>query len=324
VNLRDLWDNVVLRDILGYIVPGAVTLYALLLLAASRVPQAAGQVLDPLDAQAGLLRLAWPHWFGPYPWLALGLATAAAYALGHLQAWIIDLLEKPIPSWNLGHLALRCLQEEDLGQQYAIAAFLKLRHMGQEQAKQQPLLIWLSNSNHRCAKQAGKAEGQAEDLWRLCDRYALHHSANAHSMFMGRYYILAVYFSNLGLSNMLLGLVLLVTQPSSEPVTWGIVVSIVLCLIGILWIDNRPSPCGDRDRYRLSQRLSLGLVALAALLSLSGWVFLRDGGVALLLLGSGAVMVARSSYFRGRFVECTFPIFYAIVQGEERSKARQA
>jgi hypothetical protein len=324
MNLRDLWDNVVLRDILGYIVPGAVTLYAFLLLAATLVPEPSGQVSDPLDACAGLLRSAWPHLSGPYLWLALGLTAAAAYAFGHLQAWIIDLLEKPIPSWNLGHVALRYLQEEDLGRQYAMAAFQRLRHMGQEQAKQQPLLIWLSNSSRRCSKEARDAEGQAEDLWRLCDRYALLHSPNAHSIFMGRYYILAVYFSNLGLSATILGLCALATHPVSDAIVWVAALVILLCLGGFLAMHESRVSCALNGSSRLGKLIAHSPVAVVSIVSLCALVALPDHRSALLSLGLGALMIARSGYFRGRFVECTFPIFYAIVQAEERSKANGA
>jgi hypothetical protein len=44
-------------------------------------------------------------------------------------------------------------------------------------------------------------------------------------------------------------------------------------------------------------------------------------GAAQLPLGIGVLMVLHSSFFRQRFVECAFPIFYAIVQAEERPKA---
>jgi hypothetical protein len=35
VNVREWWDTIVLRDVLGYLFPGAMTLFALMLLAAN-------------------------------------------------------------------------------------------------------------------------------------------------------------------------------------------------------------------------------------------------------------------------------------------------
>jgi len=340
MNLRQLWDTAVLRDLLGYIFPGAVTLTALFLMGSSTVLQAVDQSLDAVATQAGPFALQWANWLISHAWLALALAGAVSYAIGLLQAWIIELLEKPIPSWNLGKLALVFLQREGLGDQYAQAGveqFYRKRKHG----SLHPLVIHLSRNRKNASNQRAKRlalhsrdqrerveqaerQRQAEELWRLCDRYVLHHSADAHAMFMGRYYILAVFFSNLGLSTLLLGVVILATGPCGDPLAWAVGLAIMMLLVGVLSIDNRSWPCADTGRYCLSHGLALSFVAATVLLSLWGFFSLPHAGFAPLLLGSGAVMLARSSYFRRRFVECTFPIFYAIVQAEERSRGHQA
>ena len=120
---------------------------------------------------------------------------------------------------------------------------------------------------HNCEQRV--AAGAAQYLFLLCDRYVLYKDRDLHSMFMGRYYVLAVLFTNLGLSSIMVALASLVVLPEAS---------------------------------------SLGFISCAV-------------GVPAVF---GLALLSRSRYFRGRFVECTFPIFYAMIQAEKRARHQQS
>jgi len=270
MNLRDLWDNVVLRDILGYIVPGLVTLFAIALLVGHIAGTSLLEMVVQMAQSAGLGFLEGEHWLPWRPWLLWGLLVPLGYVLGHLQMWVADPFEARNRLCSNGMLALRFLQENGaMGVEYCRLArqTMKVDHF-------EKLCDSLGRTD-RSSSQSGedatgkqKWESTAGDLWRLCDRFVLVKNPNLHGMFMGRYYVLAVLFSNLGISGILLAICLLVSE-------W--------CL--------GPMP------------------ALVGGLSCATFA---------------GLMLGRSMYFRKRFIECTFPIFYAIVQAEEKSEAGQA
>ena len=270
MNLRDLWDNVILRDILGYIVPGLVTLFAIAVLLEGISGTTLPQWVTIAATKAGLGFLDAEGWTSRRPWVAASLVVPLAYTLGHLQAWIADYPEKQGQPWFTGSIALEHLQDNRLALAYYCAA-TRIFPSARSEDLRQSLLTGLDYNANSAAADAAKG------LFLLCDRYVLYKDRDLHSMFMGRYYILAVLFTNLGISSVLLGISLL----------------------------------GAAARFLRRAPLEAG-TALALLLVLS------------MLIAVGVLLLLRSRYFRGRFVECTFPIFYAIVQGEERSKARQA
>jgi hypothetical protein len=305
MNLRDLWDNVVLRDVLGYIVPGIVTMFAIALLVGGITGTTLPGWVTKAATTAGLSFLDTEGWRSWRRWMAASLVVPLAYAIGHLQIWIIECLEEKVPCWNNGKLALDFLSNECMGDDYARAGLRlsKLREISS--FAQEPLIQDLRDSTKRLrdrqacvlsllcdkqresAKKGTEAERQAKEVWRLCDRYVLRKDRDIHSMFMGRYYILAAFFTNLGLSLIALAVSALLVYLTEYPLEalFGAAASLPCGLSPLWW----PVP-----------------------------------GASLLLLGIGVLMIMRSSYFRKRFVECTFPIFYAIVQAEEKSEAGQA
>jgi hypothetical protein len=267
MNLRDLWDNVVLRDILGYIVPGLVTLFAIALPVAYIARTSLLEIVVQMARSAGLGFLEGEHWLAWRPWLLWATLLPLAFVLGHLQAWGASFLEAKVRCWNHGRLSLRFLRDSGaMGYEYCKAAH---REMPVEDFRRLCELLQPTGSGSESPDDDPKrSERTAADLWRLCDRFVLVKNPNLHGMFMGRYYVLLVLFLNLGISSILLA----------------------ICLLASKWC----------------------VAPMPALI----------GGLACATFG--VLMLARSTYFRKRFIECTFPIFYAIVQAEERSKAAQA
>lgn len=338
--MRELWDTVVLRDILGYISPGCVTLFALIVLT-RRVDLPFVQNL--VNAAATQLDLSPPReseWLTWQPWLAAGVVAAASYVVGHLQAGLLELLEKVIPSWNLGELALAYLERDDPGDWCARAALAKFQSIP-DGACLHPLVVYLRRrrqdreeecrekldrlcKDQRPGQERREREKEAEDLWRLCDRYVLHKDRDIHSMFMGRYYVLAVLFSNLGMSAILLGIAVLVAHFRKD----GVVVLTTAVLVGGIvaaWLVERLSPrCGSSIRHWSVIASNASVAGLAAICCLLSLLLSPIRGVTLIPVAAGVLMMLASARFRARFIECTFPIFYAIVQAEEKSEAGQA
>ena len=337
MNLRELWDTVVLRDILGYIFPGSVTLLALSLLARTLTgvhpADPVSAVVNYLDLRALSCQLGLP-W---QPWILAATAVPISYALGHLQAWAVDLIEDHVPLWNLGHIALSYLQENDLGDTYARAACARFFYAQRDRAGLHPLVVYVRKrkadrerqrrqgldklcEHERRRKEAKQrqvqTEGEAGDLWRLCDRYVFHEDRDIHSMFMGRYYVLAVLFSNLGLSLILLGLSVWASWFASDGATAAAVAVLVVAISIILGIPRPQRHDGGASWATVAELCAFGVGATAAIGVCLGSV---DRATALVPTASGVLLIWRSGYFRKRFVECTFPIFYAIVQEEERS-----
>jgi hypothetical protein len=315
MNLRDLWDNVVLRDILGYIVPGLVTLFAVALLVNGITGTTLPETVTQAAESAGLDFLDGEHWLAWHPWLAVSLVVPLAYGLGHLQMWVVDALEAPGRPWYTGSFAIERLKNSSPGLAYYSAATKIFPAARSEHLR--PTLV--SGQGDVASHAAADA---ARHLFLLCDRYVLYKDRDLHSMFMGRFYVLAVLFTNLGLSFIVLGLCALVPHFIDYPVAalFGLG---ALCLLaaGLL---KRPSSRGD-EKTALAKAVTTlwtivpclaGLACVAA--SLRYW---PTPGAPLLPLGIGVLMLAHSSHFRQRFVECAFPIFYAIVQDEARSKA---
>jgi len=322
MNLRDLWDNVVLRDILGYIFPGAVTLLALaiLLTRPGSYPWRAFHACSN-QGMTGLFRV-----FEEHPLLVFPVG-AACYAIGHLQFWIIEWLEraKKVPTWDIGKLALAFLRKEGMGKDYARAG-LRLSKLTQTSSfANEPMIQCLS-----CSKKNEKrepAERQAEEVWRLCDRYVLHKDKDMHGMFIGRYYVLAMLFTNLGISlTVITACALLVYLRYDLVAALGGIVILILFPSAALHKQSPTLGAEKRAPSILGVPLwSFTIVGATILCASSPFVFVWPiPGAPVLCASVGVLMVMSSSHFRRRFVERTFPIFYAIVQAEERSKTQHA
>jgi len=336
MNLRDLWDNVVLRDILGYIVPGLVTLFAIALLVEGVTNWTLSDMVTLAARYAGLAFLDAEPWRPWQPWVAASLVLPLSYAIGQLQVSVADYVEKPGRPWYTGTFALKCLKNDPLAVQYYDAATRVLPAVCSAGLRK----ALSSGSKGRCstgtAAQTANATA-AGNLWRLCDRYVLIRGRDAHDMFMGRYYVLAAFFTNLGVSSVLLGfsaLVLLVRscQISSLRLEPVVVLGVSLLALRSVWFRKGRADCARGAQsgagFRTLLLTGLGLMLLPSILQclridtkevFAGALVLVVGPV-----GFGLALMWRSFYFRKRFVECTFPIFYAIVQAEERSIAGQA
>jgi len=321
MSLRELWDTVVLRDILGYIFPGAVTLLALAVLL-TRPGVDAWSMLGTCSNKGitGLFTTIEEHPLLLFP------VSAASYAIGHLQVWIIEWLEneKKVPIWNNGKLALAFLRKERMGKDYARAG-LRLSKLRETSGfADEPMMQHLSKANKDEVREiAGR---QAEEIWRLCDRYVLRKDKDMHGMFIGRHYVLAVLFTNLGISLIVISVCVLLVYLMYDPVA-ALLGACILTLLMILLaatLLKQPPTRGEEKTASTKRSVIIGRLTILVATLLSGvspfaWPV---PGAALLPLGVGVLMVMRSSHFRKRFVECTFPIFYAIVQDEERTQRR--
>jgi fumarate reductase subunit C len=342
MSLRELWDTVVLRDILGYIFPGAVTLLALAVLL-TRPGVEEWSLLGTCSNRGlpGLFRLIEEH---PLLLFAVG---AASYAIGHLQIWIVEWLEKKLPIFDNGKLTLAFLCKNGMGEDYARAG-LRLSDLSEASSfAQEPLIRCLQKCKEKRQKQLDSvlrflcdsqrsdmkndkirkdAESQAEEIWRLCDRYVQHLDGDTHGMFMGWYYILWVLFSNLGMSALLLAASASTTFVEADDVPMVVIAFVVLLvLVVIAAVTSTPTAACQRVAHRILRTATrLGTVLLAAMCCAASLLRWPSPGAALMPLGIGALLLTRSSFFRRRFVDCTFPIFYAIFQAEKRSEAHEA
>lgn len=222
-SIRDLWETVVLRDVLGYIVPGAVTLLALALLVlplAGRAPRLliAG-MLHPLMSRK--------PWICSYPWLVVAIVIPLCFVIGHIQGQLVAFLagRHCFRRWNPRDLALDSLKEEmKRGGEYVNAALREVAgtegavnlvaRCAEKPGRFRELCCCLNQVGSNTEKddsvqqaQCGQeAKEQARDLWYLCNHYVLSESPSLHAMWIGRYYVLAILFSNLFVSFVLLSL----------------------------------------------------------------------------------------------------------------------
>ncbi len=268
-SVRDFWETVVLRDVLGYMVPGAVTLLALaLLLLPFLVLPLAGKA--PHFVISGVLRrllVSHKPWVCSYPWLVAAIVIPVCFVIGHVQGELVAFLGNHcVPCWNLGFLALDFLTEDaKRGGDYADAALRELAGIvgagdlvavcAEQPGRFRELCCCLSQVGSNTEKDdcVQKAKGQAKDLWYLCNHYVLYKSPRLHTMWIGRYYVLAILFSNLLLSFSLLAVSLLMLLlclgwhlihvsahlrwVASQPITvLRIVGLLVAVIVGIVWM----------------------------------------------------------------------------------------
>ncbi len=322
-SVRDLWDTVVLRDVLGYVVPGAVTLLVvgLLLLAllvlplAPRAPHyAIAGVLSPLLMSHRPLVCS-------YPWLIAAVVIPLCFVIGHVQGQLVAFLgDHCVRWWNLGALALDFLTEDaKRGGDHADAALRVLAGIdggaqllarcAEKKGRFKELCCCLKQARldgkkNRCAEEAQATEKKAEceqaareqarDLWYLCNHYVLNESPRLHAMWIGRYYVLAILFSNLFLS-FVLPLLLLPT------VGLLLLLPAVSLLLLRLWsepdsIVNASSQVWPVASHALAILSVFGLVAAV---------------IAIIWMCS---LLLCSREFHRAYVERTFPIFYVLIR----------
>ena len=308
MNVRELWDTVVLRDVLGYTLPGVVTLLALALLWVTRVglePHWCVQVL-----------VVWKN----FRWPIVAAILSLGFVVGHLQVQIIGCFEECVPGWNLGKLALHFLSnaQEKMRHAYCEAAVELLDREGK-------LRGGLANCKlpEHSVRKDKNTEASAKALWRLCDYYILVRHPNSHATYMGRYYVLAVLFSNLGLSAIILAAsAAFIVSPSDLSsvivslapalVVACVYFAVVFCVLSP-YRRRQGSSCIRREHTLRVTDTILVVVALGAL-ARGSWLGKEILPCAILLLG--LVLIYWSGHFRRQFVERAFPIFYVLSQRE--------
>lgn len=124
------------------------------------------------------------------------------------------------------------------------------------------------------------AKEQARDLWYLCNHYVLSESPRLHTMWIGRYYVLAILFSNLFVSFVLL-------------------LSVVGFLLFLLCLETYPVNGGSYVRADADRAFGI----------LESFGFLLAATVAIVWVYSLWVC---SWQFHRAYVERTFPIFYVL------------
>jgi hypothetical protein len=302
-SIRDFWDTVVLRDVLGYIVPGAVTLLALGLLLLPLLVVPLAPRVSRFEMAAVLRSLLGSHkpWICSYLWLVAAIVIPLCFVIGHIQGQLVAFLgeKRCFRRWNLGFLALSFLKEDvKAGGKYTEAALEVLegtdREIGLKNLcarhgdKWEALCCCLKQvrSNSGKGDRVQKAKEQARDLWYLCNHYVLNGSPHLHAMWIGRYYVLAVLFSNLLVSFFLL----------------AVSVLLFLSCFGSHLINT-----GAHLRWLASQPVAVlrfvGL--LVALIVGMVWMY--------------ALWVC-SWQFHQAYVERTFPIFYVLSRPKGRRR----
>ncbi|HUV73133.1 MAG TPA: hypothetical protein VMW79_02375 [Anaerolineae bacterium] len=281
--ISELWQTVVLRDILGYIVPGMVTLFAAALLFTGAGLTTPHVLIDMVVDFGALSEMQWQPW---HPWLVVAVVVPLSFVVGHLQGELIAFLgQHSVPPWNLGALALKFLAEDaKVGGEYGKAALEALGGMYGKVNSQDPctqrggrfgeLICRLDQSARKSAdrEDTQKTEEQARDLWYLCNYYVLDKDPGIHATWLGRYYVLTILLSNLFLSAVFLAIALVPLL--CHPESWAVVHS--------LEVASSAPPHAE--------------------------VVIAQG---FLLVAAGIFLVC-SWRFKQAYVERTFPIFYVL------------
>jgi hypothetical protein len=305
-SIRDFWETVVLRDVLGYIVPGAVTLLAvgLLMLALILMPLAprarhfvVAGVLHPLFVSH-------KPWVCSYPWLAAAIVIPLCFVIGHVQGELVAFLGKHcVGWWNLGALALDFLTgDAKRGGDYANAALRELAGIdgagdlvavcAEQPGRFRELCCYLTQvgSNTERDDCLREAKQQARDLWYLCNHYVLNESPGLHAMWIGRYYVLAILFSNLFLSFVFL------------------TVSLVPLLFWLwLAVVNTSLNAGPFGCHSVAILLPLKFLLAVGVTFATCWLAISS-------------TLCCSWEFHRAYVERTFPIFYVVSRARGRKR----
>jgi hypothetical protein len=168
-----------------------------------------------------------------------------------------------------------------------------------------------------CVKDQHVQDG-AKALWKLCDYYVLTLEPAAHATYMGRHYVLAVLFSNLGLSTVITAVSVTFTVRPPSSLTLGILVVAILVACSIfraafaLSPYSRPEQDSERRKHAL-RNIDTRAVALAVVAFLAAPCIGRQALPGALLF-LGLIMIYSSGHFRKEFVERAFPIFYVLSQ----------
>lgn len=319
-SIREFWEHIVLRDIAGYMAPGALTLCAFALL----VSLAAGR---------GWWDFSWVicTTLARYPWLLLA-AVLLAYLAGHAQIAPIDVIEKGEPSWARGYVAHQFLNEDEMGRDYCEAASGALlapaaRH------RYRALCASLGAGGHSGAEH----EERVGVLWRLCDHYVMRRAPDMHALYMGKFNVLYVLFTNISVSTffLALGIVGLALRSYQVPVLETLLGFLVVAatLLGastIMLIERRGF--ASKEARTQTRRALPALGALAFFGLLLAWCaapaprcsviaeLAASGvgglaGLSLLSAGVGGLVfwfVYRAKVYQERFVRDAFMIFYAL------------
>jgi hypothetical protein len=302
LNVRELWDTVVLRDVLGYTLPGVVTLLALAL------PWLVGVGSESNSCWSQALSV-WRN----FRWIIVAAVLVLGFVIGHVQIRIIRCFEPIIPAWDLGRLTLSFLADEDEKMQGAFCeAALELFDRDGE----------LRRGLRECRCPPGSERDRddarhfARTLWRLCDYYVLVRDRNSHATYMGRYYVLAILFSNLGLSAIFLAFCVAAVVSLSLRQWLGVLLTAAVPSIVFLLVFRLLRRCADnveartrRERWVRGLDTSMTALVLVALLCTS-WFPRQLLPSALLLLA--LVLIYWSGRFRDQFIRRAFPIFYVL------------
>jgi len=327
VNIRELWDTVVLRDILGYIVPGAVTLFAFALLGSALRWTAPQQLLTQAIDLELLSKEPWLSW---HPLLAVAVLLCLSFVVGHLQILATEFMESILPEWDHASTAHSFLTGKErwggeqsdegprMGDQYreaALTVFHGKSRIDFEARLQSPLSF-----GERAERKyhTGDQVRSAYRLWRLCDYYLQKNAPDMHTIYIGRYYVLALLFTNLGVSLILLGLFsfLRILSPY-RPQDQGDLASALLVLSFfatsfVLFALRHTSP--DNPKVRTTF-VAFWLASGAGLLAVSTWFpSCQTHATEALLVLVGLALAHRSGFFREQFVTRVFPIFYALTR----------
>ncbi len=188
MNVSEFWETVVSRDILAYTVPGSMTLVGVALLATGLGLEKWGALVDAIVPTNSLL--------------FAGAFVVLSYVTGHIQTWVYVLLvDRGIRRWSVGQMAVELLDRHPSGGEYEAAA------------------LWMLGEGEAREDASGEelGAGKAAYLMRLCDHYVLNAAPRMHSMYIGRYSVFFVFFRNLGISTVLLGLcALTLLTPSGQ------------------------------------------------------------------------------------------------------------
>jgi hypothetical protein len=327
VNIRELWDTVVLRDVLGFTLPGAVSLFALMLVGSTLLG------CEPDDLLLKGLRYLVPSgrpWCSWQSWVAVGALFALSFVAGNLQITLVGLLDKRLPGWRREITARRFLygehceadkredQTRTMAERYrqaAIDLFCKGDRDDFETALESPLIPGEGpRDDAKNDKDEQRKTRSAFRLWKLCDFYIQQRYPTMHSTYMGRYYVLAHLFSNLGISLLILGACtwLCTFHWYHEHLGHSVILPIVFAASTTLFLAHSYRP---NDR---AFKAGFAACCLGGMLLLAGWALVdtaravHPAAGALVLTGFG--LMHRSGFYRREFVVRLFPIFYALTQ----------
>jgi hypothetical protein len=213
MNIRELWDTVVLRDVLGYTLPGAVMLLALALLitaVAGTTPSGImTEVTRILQIDDVLSQNQWLPW---QPRLLIVALLALSYVAGHAENEVRAEIVRRTRRGALGSIALRLFKDSATGGMYCQTALGMLDETDRDRFRD----LCGTADPDPCQRQVEKARG----LFYWCNYYVHKEAPEIHATWVGRYYVLTALFGNLAFSTLALGagFLLLPFRPHDSPI----------------------------------------------------------------------------------------------------------